>query len=503
MSNATVLARAARGIDAPLVRVEVHCGPGLPGMSIVGLPAAAVRESKDRVRAALHNTGFDYPAGKVTVNLAPADLPKDGGRFDLPIALGILAATKQLPQAPLERHECLGELSLGGTLRAVRGALPAALAARAAGRALLLPAASAAEAALGAADAVFGAEHLLEACAHLRGVAPLAPAVALSATAGAVEAADLAEVRGQHAARRALEVAAAGAHALLLIGPPGTGKTMLATRLPALLPPLEQAAALESAALRSLGSEGLDPASWRTAPFRAPHHSASAIALCGGSSPPRPGEISLAHHGVLFLDELPEFERRVLEVLREPLETGRIVISRAARQAEFPARFQLVAAMNPCPCGWLGDDSGRCRCTPDLVQRYRARISGPLLDRIDLHCEVPRLAAATAAADAPAGEASAAVAARVAAARGLMLARQGVANARLDAAGLRRHATPDVAGRRLLATAAERALLSARAVGRVLRVARTVADLAGQPTVGAPALAEALAWRALDRPPAG
>jgi magnesium chelatase family protein len=278
---------------------------------------------------------------------------------------------------------------------------------------------------------------------------------------------------------------------------------MLATRLPALLPPLEQAAALESAALRSLGSEGLDPASWRTAPFRAPHHSASAIALCGGSSPPRPGEISLAHHGVLFLDELPEFERRVLEVLREPLETGRIVISRAARQAEFPARFQLVAAMNPCPCGWLGDDSGRCRCTPDLVQRYRARISGPLLDRIDLHCEVPRLAAATAAADAPAGEASAAVAARVAAARGLMLARQGVANARLDAAGLRRHATPDVAGRRLLATAAERALLSARAVGRVLRVARTVADLAGQPTVGAPALAEALAWRALDRPPAG
>jgi magnesium chelatase family protein len=278
---------------------------------------------------------------------------------------------------------------------------------------------------------------------------------------------------------------------------------MLATRLPALLPPLEQAAALESAALRSLGSEGLDPASWRAVPWRAPHHTASAVALCGGSSPPRPGEISLAHHGVLFLDELPEFERRVLEVLREPLETGRIVISRAARQAEFPARFQLVAAMNPCPCGWLGDDSGRCRCTPDVVQRYRARISGPLLDRIDLHCEVPRQPASTVAVDALPGEASAAVAARVAAARGLMLARQGVVNARLDSAGLRRHATPDVAGRRLLAIAAERALLSARAVGRVLRVARTVADLAGLPTVGAPALAEALGWRALDRAPPG
>jgi len=348
MSNATVLSRAQRGVDAPLVRVEVHCGPGLPSLSIVGLPEAAVRESKDRVRAALLNAGFDFPAGRITVNLAPADLPKEGGRYDLAVALGILAASGQLPQAALERHEFLGELALGGALRAVRGALPAALATRAAGRALVVAAPSAAEAALGH-PATLGADHLLEVCAHLAGRAALAP-TARPAPGVAPPAPDLAEVRGQHAARRALEVAAAGGHALLLVGPPGTGKSMLAQRLPGVLPPLDEVAALEAAAVQSLGASGFDPARWRVVPFRAPHHTASAVALVGGGGSPRPGEVSLAHQGVLFLDELPEFERRVLEVLREPLESGRIVVSRAARQAEFPARFQLVAAMNPCFC---------------------------------------------------------------------------------------------------------------------------------------------------------
>jgi magnesium chelatase family protein len=392
MSLATVFSRAQCGLEAPLVSVEVHLANGLPSLSIVGLPEAAVKESKDRVRAALTNCGFEFPSDRrITVNLAPADLPKEGGRFDLAIALGILAASGQVPRDTLAGYELLGELSLGGELRPVHGVLPAVLQAREAGRALILPEANGAEAALVRGAACLTAPHLLSVCGAFNGHdgQSLKQPVITAQRQDAAHPPDLAEVRGQAQARRALEVAAAGGHSLLMIGPPGSGKSMLAARLPGILPPLTEAEALEVAAIASISPQGFDPARhWGRRPVRAPHHTASGIALVGGGSLPRPGEITLAHHGVLFLDELPEFSRAVLEVLREPLETGRITISRAARQAEFPARFQLVAAMNPCPCGWLGDPSGRCRCSAEQVQRYRARISGPLLDRIDLHVQV-------------------------------------------------------------------------------------------------------------------
>ena len=520
MTIATILSRAQRGIDAPSVRVEVHLGPGLPSLGIVGLPETSVRESKDRVRAALNDAGFDWPAGRITVNLAPADLPKEGGRFDLPIALGILAASGQLGGsralgAAIERTEFVGELALHGALRPVRGALPAALAARRERRALVVPMANGAEAALAHPEGAHAAAHLAEVCAWLRGGDPLPRGDAMVVTRARSPAAaneedaapgapprrgpDLAEVRGQHAARRALEIAAAGGHSLLLVGPPGCGKSMLAQRLPGILPPLDEHEALEAAAVRSLAGLAFDPARWREPPFRAPHHTSSGIALVGGAVPPKPGEVSLAHRGVLFLDELAEFPRAVLDVLREPLETGRIVVSRAARQAEFPARVQLVAAMNPCPCGWHGDQSARCRCAPEAVARYRGRVSGPLLDRIDLHCAVARLPAEDLAPDGPPGEPSAAVAARVAAARERMLARGGCANAELTPAAVAAHCQPDAAGRALLARAGERQLLTARGQGRVLRVARTIADLAGAARLEPAHLAEAIALRRLER----
>jgi len=499
MSLAVVHSRALAGIHAPPVTVEVHLSNGLPSLSIVGLPETEVKESRDRVRSALLTARFEFPARRITVNLAPADLPKEGGRFDLPIALGILAASGQIPASRLDQYEFIGELALTGELRAVRGALTAALKAQDADRALVVPAANADEAALAERARVHAADHLLAVTAHLHQTAPLPP-YTFAATGETAHIPDLREVRGQARAKRALEIAAAGGHSLLLIGPPGSGKTMLASRLPGILPAMTDDEALEAAAVQSVSHQGFSLARWKQRPFRAPHHTASGVALVGGGGTPMPGEISLAHHGVLFLDELPEYDRRVLEVLREPLESGTITISRAARQADFPARFQLVAAMNPCPCGWQGDPSGRCHCTVDQVRNYRARVSGPLLDRIDLHVEVPTVPQAELLASHPGdGDSSVEVRARVEQARARQMARDGVSNARLDAKTIERVCRLRDADRRLLEQAMHKLALSARAAHRILKVARTIADLDDSREIRTDHLSEAIQYRCLDR----
>lgn len=500
MSLAIVFSRGRSGIDAPLVTVEVHISNGLPALNIVGLPETAVKESKDRVRGAILNSRFEFPMQRITVNLAPADLPKEGGRFDLAIAIGILAASGQLPCAHLHHYECVGELSLGGELRPIRGVLPVAIQARNNHRKLILPKENIAEAALVQDIEILPALHLLEVCSHLTGQHLIQ--IEFQQEEQTVPASDLdfSDVHGQYHVKRAFEIAAAGAHNLIMLGPPGTGKSMIACRLPTILPPLTEQQAQETAAIASISDQGLDVANWLKPPYRAPHHTASAAALVGGGSNPRPGEISLAHNGTLFLDELPEFDRKVLEVLREPLETGHITISRAARQVDFPARFQLIAAMNPCPCGYLGDASGRCHCTSEQVTRYRARVSGPLLDRIDMHLEVPRISHEVLRKGSPEGEESSEkIRMRVIAARNIAVSRSGKANSALTAKEVKRVCVLSEQGHLLLEQAMEKFGLSHRAYHRILKLARTIADLSQSEHIEIIHLSEAISYRKLDR----
>ncbi len=496
MNLAVLYSRALSGMDAPEVVVEVHLANGLPSFTIVGLPEAEVKESKDRVRAAIQTSQFDFPARRITVNLAPADFPKESGRYDLPIALGILAASGQIPKDTLEQYEIAGELALTGELRPIRGALAMTYHMmhhhQHKQRAFILPTQSAEEASLVSDAEIYPANTLLDVCAHLNGHT-LIEIYQNGAEEQPLQYPDFNEVKGQSQAKRALTLAAAGGHSILMSGPPGTGKSMLAARFAGILPSMTEAEALESAAIQSLNGS-YKVSNWKRRNYRAPHHTASGVALVGGGSVPRPGEISLAHHGVLFLDELPEFDRKVLEVLREPLESGHIAISRAARQADFPAKFQLIAAMNPCPCGYLGHFNHKCRCTPDQVNRYKAKISGPLLDRIDMHIEVPalkedELTSATVSED------SATIRNRVECARAIQIRRQGKANAALGTKEIENYCEPDEVGQGLLKSAIAKLDLSARAYHRILKVARTIADMAGDDDIASVHIAEAVQYR--------
>lgn len=507
MSLATVFSRARLGMQAPAVTVEVHLSNGLPSLSIVGMPETAVKESRDRVRSAIINSRFDFPARRITVNLAPADLPKGGGQFDLPIALGILAASQQIPSEPLAKFEFVGELGLNGELRAVPGCLPAAIACGKQLRHFFCPTENMQQVALADNVESYCGSSLLQACAYLSGQSSLLPSV--TEAYNPIEAItehslNLSDVKGQQQAKRALEIAAAGQHHLLLYGPPGTGKSMLASRLPSIMPPLDKTSAIEVACVQSLTqSEGIQ--GYPSRPFAAPHHTASAASLVGGGSNPKPGEISLAHKGVLFLDELPEFQRQVLEVLREPLECGSIRISRAAAQVEYPAQFQLIAAMNPCPCGFFGENNQsqnarqRCRCSPDQVQRYRHRLSGPLLDRIDLHVPVLALKKGELYSSRK-SEDSKTVQTRVTSAYQRQLDRQGCSNAALTASQLESLCPLNTSQQQLMENTMLTMGFSARVLHKVIKVARTIADLAEEKTLLDQHLMEAFSYRSMDKP---